>query len=75
MKNQEFVNTLFAMEPIGMEDDPIGDQGGGEIIYDDIDSSKTMNEEIVDFMTRNIEDELSEEGGMYWNRSGSVYWT
>lgn len=55
------MDTLFAMEPIGTEDDPIGDQGEGEIIYDDIDSSKTIDEEIVDLMTKNAEDELSEE--------------
>jgi hypothetical protein len=64
MNSQEFTDTLHEPEPIGTEDDEEDishDQEANPIIYDEIDSSKTMDEEIANFMVMDTVDEPSEE--------------
>ena len=59
-----FSNTLFRAEPIGVEDDeviPHGDQESSTVEIDEIDSSKTSDEEIADLMTTPGVSEKSEE--------------
>ena len=61
MSSQEFTDTLHEPEPIGTEEDPPDNQEGNHIIYDDIDSSGTMDEEIAGFMVMGLADESSVE--------------
>lgn len=64
MNSQEFTSTLHEPEATGVGDDD-GDlpnnQEDNPIIYDEIDSSKTMDEETADFMAMGTADEVSEE--------------
>lgn len=62
MKSQEFMDTLFGMEPTGTEDDPETSQDNNVITYDETDSSKTVMEEVADLMNRQAVDELIEDG-------------
>jgi len=66
MKNsQEFSSTLFRVEPIGTEDNEVDadeDEEDSTIEYDEIDSSKTLDEEIGDLMTVSGVDDPSDEG-------------
>jgi len=62
MKDQDFVNTLSLPEPIGTEDDEVVDNNNGDAIqHDEIDSSKTLNEEIADLMSLGARDGPSEQ--------------
>ena len=52
--SQDFSDTLFRAEPMGVEDNEAianGDQEESTVEYDEIDSSKTLDEEIADLMT------------------------
>jgi len=63
MKDQDFVDTLSHPEPIGTEDDEVADNNGSNdnaIQHDEIDSSKTLNEEIADLMALGARDDPSE---------------
>jgi hypothetical protein len=66
MSSQEFIDTLSGMEPIGIEEDDENylpsDQKGDAVIYDEIDSSKTIDEEVIALMTADMEDGVSEDG-------------
>lgn len=65
VKNSKaFVNSLSCMEPIGTEEDDEvdgDDEGERTVEYDEIDSSKTL-EEIADLMTTQTADDPSDEG-------------
>ena len=64
MNNQEFSKTLYEPEVIEIEDDNgdlPNDQGDDHITYDEIDSSKTVGEEIAHLMVNGKEDKASEE--------------
>ena len=62
--SQEFSNTLFRAEPMGVEGNEVyddGDQENSIIKYDEIDSSKTLDEEVTDLMTVPGVDDSTEE--------------
>jgi hypothetical protein len=59
MKNSKgFADTLSQLEPIGTEDDDevTDNHSGGTVEEDEIDSSKTLSEEIVDLMAAGMAD-------------------
>lgn len=62
MSSQEFINTLHEPEPVGEEEEEAlsNDQGDNSVIYDEIDSSMTMDEEIANFMVTGTAVEPSE---------------
>ena len=61
-KSKEFTDTLSRLEPVGTEDDEvISDVGGMAVEYDEVDSSKTVEEEVVDLMAAEVDDS-SDEG-------------
>jgi len=51
--SQDFLDTLSQVEPVGTEDDEVVDevQENSTVEHDEIDSSKTLGEEIADLMT------------------------
>jgi hypothetical protein len=62
--SKEFSNTIYRVEPMGVEGDEViadEDQEGSTIGYDEIDSSKTLDEEIADLMTVPGKDDEPEE--------------
>jgi hypothetical protein len=64
MSSQEFTDTLYESETVGTaeEEEELSDvQEDDSIIYDEIDSSKTLDEEIANFMVMGTADEPSEE--------------
>jgi len=64
MKNKEFVDTLSQSGPVGTEeDDEVTEDDEKEVVeYDEIDSSKTVQEEIADFMAKgSVDGQLGEE--------------
>jgi len=58
MKNKDFTDTLSQSAPVGMEEDDEVTDGDDEVVveYDEIDSSKTLEEEIADFMAQGTVD-------------------
>ena len=59
----DFAKTLSQMEPIGIEGDEEvedGNQEGTVVNYDEIDSSKTLEEEIADLMTSGGVEEVAD---------------
>ena len=57
MNSKDFTNSLSQLGSLGIEEDEFADGGHeGVIEYDDIDSSKTVEEEIADFMAKGTVD-------------------
>ena len=57
MNSKDFTDTLSQLGSLGTEEDEFADSGNeGAIEYDDIDSSKTVEEEIADLMAKDTVD-------------------
>ena len=63
MDSQEFTSTLYDPETVEIEEaeELSNDQENNSVICDETDSSKTMEEEIANFMVMGTADEISEE--------------